>query len=373
MCNRIPMYHRKFRIQSDLRRFKFVGVKLMVAVSACFFIGCASLGHKTIPVDQFNFNTAINEASSEQLLLNMIRLRYSEQPSFLKVSSVINQYTLSGSANASAGLFTGVAGNGGSAGVGGAYSNTPTISYLPVSGKEFSRNLLTPLPPGSLLYLVQSGWPIDLVLKTSVWSINGVFDEVSRPSSRRDAHPELKELIEIWQDLSSNGVIGLKNGNLEKSESIVLVINKTPEERYKKEISRFKDILNLDPSLNAFTVKYGLIQEKSDEIVILTGSVWEIMLSFSWYFDVPPEQVESGRTIEGFHSKDSTTVAPINIKFSKEKPKESFIHIYHQDYWFYIDNNDRNSKRYFSFVQLILNLVENQTPNQAPTIALPTN
>ena len=69
MCNRIPMYHRKFRIQSDLRRFKFVGVKLMIMASACCFLGCSSLGHKTIPVDQFNFNTAINEASSEQLLL----------------------------------------------------------------------------------------------------------------------------------------------------------------------------------------------------------------------------------------------------------------------------------------------------------------
>ena len=58
---------------------------------------------------------------------------------------------------------------------------------------------------------------------------------------------------------------------------------------------------------------------------------------------------------------------------AKDYLQESFIKIFHQDYWFYIDNNDRDSKRYFSFVQLILNLVENQTPNQAPTLALPTN
>ncbi len=224
-----------------------------------------------------------------------------------------------------------------------------------------------------MLYLIQSGWPIELVLKTSVWSINGVFDEVARPSSRRGAHPELNELIEIWQELSSKGIIGLKENKLENLETIELFINQNRMDQYEKEILRFKTILNLDTSLNSYTVKYGLIQENSNEIVILTGSVWEIMLGLSWYFKVPEEQVISGRTIKGFQSEDSSTVPPINIKFSKEKPEQSFIQIFHQDYWFYIDNNDRNSKRYFSFVQLILNLVENQTPNQAPTLALPTN
>ncbi len=365
---------RKFRIQRSGSLLKLIGSKLILMLSASLLIGCAGFGHKTIPTDQFNFNNAINEASSEQLLLNMIRLRYSEQPTFLKVSSVINQYTRSASANASAGLSSGISGNGGSAGIGGSWSNTPTITYLPVSGKEFSRNLLTPLPPSALLYLVQSGWPIELVMKTAVWSINGVNDEVARPSSRRNAHPEQHELIEIWQELSSKGVIGFKEDKLDDSRtSIKLFINQNKMDEYEKEILRFKTILNLDTSLNSYTVKYGLIQERSNEIVILTGSVWEIMLSLSWYFEVPEEQVLSGRTIKGFYSGDSTRVPPINIKFSKEKPEQSFIQIFHQDYWFYIDNNDRDSKRYFSFVQLILNLVENQTPNQAPTLALPTN
>jgi hypothetical protein len=364
---------RKYRIQRNLRHLRIIGVKLILILSASILIGCSGFGHKTIPTDQFNFNNAINEASSEQLLLNMVRLRYSEQPTFLKVSSVINQYTRSANANASAGLSSGVAGNGGSAGIGGSWSNTPTITYLPISGKEFSQNLLTPLPPGALLYLIQSGWPIELVLKTAVWSINGVSDEVARPSSRRNAHPELKELIEIWQELSSKGIIGLKKNKHDNLESIELFINQNKMDQYEKEILRFKAILNLDTSLNSYTVKYGLIQEDTNEIVILTGSVWEIMLNLSWYFKAPEEQVVSGRTIEGFHAEDSSTIPPINIKFSKEKPEQSFIHIFHQDYWFYIDNNDRNSKRYFSFVQLILNLVENQTPNQAPTLALPTN
>ena len=68
------------------------------------FLSCKSVGPKVIPQDQFNFNSSISTASNEQLLVNLIRLRYLESPVFLKVSSVINQYTRSGGVNAQAGL-----------------------------------------------------------------------------------------------------------------------------------------------------------------------------------------------------------------------------------------------------------------------------
>ncbi len=66
---------RKYRIQGNLHHFRIVGVKFILILSASFLLGCSSFGPKTIPTDQFNFNNAINEASSEQLLLNMVRLR----------------------------------------------------------------------------------------------------------------------------------------------------------------------------------------------------------------------------------------------------------------------------------------------------------
>lgn len=69
---------------------------LYLSLFMFFLISCKSVGPKYIPADQFNFNTSISEASNEQLLMNLIRLRYSEPPVFLKVSSVINQYTRAG-------------------------------------------------------------------------------------------------------------------------------------------------------------------------------------------------------------------------------------------------------------------------------------
>ncbi|MBL7472715.1 hypothetical protein [Robertkochia sediminum] len=341
-------------------------------IAFLMFQGCRTVGPKKIPADQFDFNKAINEASSEQLLLNLVRLRYSEQPTFLKVGSIVNQYTRSGSANVLGGIGDGINGNTLSTGGGVSWSNTPTITYLPISGQEFSRNLLTPIPPWSLLGLIQSGWPIELVMTTAVWSVNGVFLEVARPSGRRIADPEISELIDIWQFLGENGMIGLRRG-IKNPDIIKLFFQKTENQEYLEKISRFKDIIHLDAHADSFNIKYGLIQENATEIAMITGSVWEIMLNLSWYFEVPPEHVTDGRTTQGFSAQDSTVVAPINVLYAKEEPKDAIIKVFTQDHWFYIDNNDRNSKRYFSFLQLILSLSENQSQAQGPALTIPTN
>ena len=63
-----------------------------------FLSSCKSMGPKTIPYDGFNYNQRIADQENEQLLLNIVRLRYLEMPRFLSVASVINSYTRSGSA-----------------------------------------------------------------------------------------------------------------------------------------------------------------------------------------------------------------------------------------------------------------------------------
>ena len=46
----------------------------------------------------------------------------------------------------------------------GKFTDRPTITYMPLTGSKFIRSLMTPLPPDSVLYTVQSGWPANAVL-----------------------------------------------------------------------------------------------------------------------------------------------------------------------------------------------------------------
>jgi len=355
----------QLRIQKGL-------LQILLFVMAVFGASCASIGPKTLPQDQFDYNAAISESSNEQVLMNLVRLRYNESLVFLKVSSVINQYSLASSVSAGAGLNTGIAGDN-TANVGGrmVWSNRPTITYIPVSGQEFSRNLLTPLPPGSLFGLIQSGWPTDLVLRMTTWSINGIYNDISRLSGRREADQDLFELLDVWRRLREAGVLGIRQKpDKLKDNSVALFIHSSPPVETLNDINRFCKLLKLDPEKQEFKVKYGLIQEHPDEIVVLTGSIWEIMLNMAWQFDTPLEHIKNGRTAEPFRPAVREHEPPVQVLHSKEKPDNAFIAVNEQDYWFYIDKNDRQSKRVLSFLQLLLNLAEKSIPNQSPVITI---
>ena len=68
------------------RRFAIVAV---AAMTAAFLVGCAGIGPKTIPRDRFDYSAAIAKSWQNQMLLNMVKIRYAETPVFVDVTSVI--------------------------------------------------------------------------------------------------------------------------------------------------------------------------------------------------------------------------------------------------------------------------------------------
>ena len=105
-------------------------------------------------------------------------MRYIDPPVFVDVGNIVTTYSLSLGANANGGVGTVVAGAGaGSIGVLGTYTNTPTITYTPLTGNRFIRALVTPLPPEALFTSIQSGAPADVVMFAVLASINGLRNE----------------------------------------------------------------------------------------------------------------------------------------------------------------------------------------------------
>ena len=110
-------------------------IRLMIIVGAVVIsAGCSSIGPQTIPRDRIEYSEAIANSMHRQMLLNIVRLRYGEMPLFLDVSSVINQYTATGSASA---LL--VPDGDSEFGAGGSYSDRPTVTFPSTPG--------TPSPP----------------------------------------------------------------------------------------------------------------------------------------------------------------------------------------------------------------------------------
>lgn len=347
-----------------------------LALLAWFVIGgCASVGPRTVPQDQFNYNGAIASATHEQLLLNLVRLRYAEMPVFPRVSSVIAQYSRVASVNAS--VSAGNAPNGdtnasGAVGGGVVWADRPTITYIPISGQEFSRNLLRPLPPDTLFEMTMAGWPAELVFRVAVWSINELDNAVARPVHQRDADPKLIELLEIWQRLRRVGALGMRKVPRadDRHELVVFLFDADASSEIANDMGRFRELLGIDPSVRELRLTYGLRPHESDEIAVLTGSVHDIMLDLAWQFDVPDEHVKTGRAGPSARLGGASGRPPIQVRFATEEPKNAFIAVKAQDHWFYIDQDDRQSKRAFSFLQLLLSLAETETLQGGPLVTI---
>ena len=305
--------------------------------------------------------------------MNLVRLRYSETPTFLKVTSVISQYSRSATANAGVGANAAISGDDtATLGAGGSWTDQPTISYAPLSGQEFSTNLLTPLSPRVTFGLMQSGWPAELVFRITTWSVNNVDNDIARPARRRQADTALIDLLTVWGRLREAGAMGIRNPGPKDTEADLVVFFRADAELtpHQEDIRQLKELLGVDPAADQLRVVYGLVPESPEDIAVLTGSIWDIMLNLAWQIDVPPEHVSEGRTLASFKSALMGGEPPIKILASQEPPVDPFVAVQAHDHWFYIDQRDRDSKRTFSFLQLLLNLAETSTPAGGPLVTI---
>jgi hypothetical protein len=95
------MFSRRNRLRSVAC---FLSPILLVAALG----GCsARMGPKNIPADRFDYSSALTRSWKEQMLLNLVKIRYMDPPLFLNVQQVVQQYTLAGSGSIAAPGWTG--------------------------------------------------------------------------------------------------------------------------------------------------------------------------------------------------------------------------------------------------------------------------
>ena len=118
-----------------LHRHAFFVAGLLVGSS-----GCQHYGPGSIVADRIPYNTAIATSWQEQTLLNIVKLRYVDAPTFIDIGSIVSSYTLSETATATGTIVPGGTGSSAGVGIGGAFSNSPTITYTPLTGASSSRD-----------------------------------------------------------------------------------------------------------------------------------------------------------------------------------------------------------------------------------------
>ena len=341
-------------------------------------IGCASIGPGTVARDRFDYVTAISDSWKAQMLLNLVKLRYADAPVFLDVASVITQTGLQGTLAVSGSWWQNILQLPFTSTVGvtaaGTYGERPTVTYLPMSGEKFARSLMTPIPPGAILNFLQAGYPVDLVLRLTVHTINGIHSRFGFGARARASDPEFFLLIEKLRNIQQSGEIGLRVKKIGNQAETLIVFSKKPNPVLAAERAEVRKLLGLDAQTDEFNVVYGSVAANDKEIALLTRSMLEILSDLSSYIDVPAANVEQKRTFPSLAPEfvNGAPVPPLmRILSSPQRPDDSFAAVPYRQEWYWIDDKDFASKRLFSFIMFLFTLTDTGEKQGAPIITVP--
>lgn len=334
--------------------------------------GCASLGPRSIPQDRVDYREVLSLSWKTQTLSNLVRVRYADPPIFLDVASIVNSYSLE--AGASVGAEFGIDGEGYNLGAFGTYSDRPTISYSPITGEKFTRSVMTPLTPESLLSLVQAGYPVDAVFRLCVKSINGVSNQSGSFALRRPADPAFIPLLEALRRIQTSGTVGLRLEQQEDEASAILLVRGVGSAELEADQRFVARTLGLE-SADEYRLVFGLLPRDSGEIAILTRSMLEIMTEIGSGIDVPEKDIEEQRVPPppAFDGPPGTTLPPLlRVRCSSELPADAYAAAQYRGQWFWIDDRDLPSKRLFGFLMLLFSLAETGANPNLPVLTIPT-
>lgn len=413
-----------------LSRSLFVGVLLCAGVLFC---GGCSFGPRTVYSGRLQYNEAVKTTSEQQLLLNIVRLRYTDSPSSLALSSIADQRELVGSL----GLVPFFA----SAGAGdvGSYRSSvlpsatftgttrPTLSYTPMDDQEFTRRLFTPISLEGTAYLSKTTWPISTVFRLYLENLNWVSNAETASGPTPDDPPEYadflsgvealqrlqdRKLIALFQQQSeqtiasgkssedlnaSDQLEAIKQGHRIQTESDgawkILRIEKKPVLRvgsidpWDEDFQTFCQNFKLNPELRSFELSAdavdpfyaGMPPSGLEKLDLETRSLLQVLFFVAHGVEVPAEHSASGiAPSTGFSGEaafDWSRVMHglIAIKHCKGRrpPACASVAIQYKDYWFYIDDRDRNSKATFCLLLEVSRLELNTPENTGPMLTLP--
>ncbi len=356
------------------RSIRWVCIALLTAASAA----CSSFGPGTVSRDRVDYIGTVSESWKEQTLLNIVRLRYGDPPTFLDVSSVISSYTFQAQVSAAGQTSNAPVSTFGNIGAGALYIDRPTISYTPLSGEKFTRSLLNPLPPTSIFELSQSGFPVDRVLQLTVRALNGVYNRSSLGANSRAAEPAFYPLLDALRRLQASEAVSLRLEKRGKDEVAILILKRDDvSPQVQQDLTFVKKTLGVQPNKNGeLTVTFGALPRSTDELAVLSRSMLEILLEISAGIEVPDEHIALGRAGPATRRPDAENPRDrpfVQIHSGAAPPSGSFAAVHYRDTWYWVDDTDLASKNVFAFLMMFFSLAETGVTPQAPVLTLPAS
>ena len=336
---------------------------------------CGTLGPSAIQASRTDYNVVLSQTEDEQLLLNLVRLRYRDRVMFLEASAVNTQFTFGGYADASSTF--------GPSGpdiysVGGRVTveEKPTVTYTPLQGGNFVERVLSPIRLETLLLLDGSGWSTERIFRACLQQINDTRNAPTASGPTPDEAPEFEQFLRAAKLLRALELKNMVFGARQQGDSD-LVLRFASEAKDLTEYQELMAILGLDPDKGVYPVTTVVDASRTDAMYIRTRSFAGVMYFLSQSVEVPAKDIDAGRVTltrdengEPF-DWNRVTEGLMRIRSSAKRPTNSSVAVFYRGAWFYIDDSDLDSKSTFSMLGQVFALQSGNVEKMTPVLTLP--
>lgn len=346
---------------------------LTAALLACGLSACNTIGPSAIRTGRMGYNEAVQVTSDQELLLNIVRLRYRDTPTILQIASINTQLNLATSVNASTSLIPSNAESFGLSGNANSYER-PTISYRPVVGQAFITQMLEPIDEDKLTLLYNAGWPVDTLFGLTVQSINGIQNAPGASGPTPELDPDFRRFQRIIHNFRELQRAGLLTVGRDKNSSQLRI---APDVGLQNEIGFIQRTLSIDPDANTYSIAQATDAAKSDTIAIVPRSLMSAMFYLSQGVEVPKNDIEDGRVFTAQYADGKPvdwhkeTNELFRVRTGWLAPSNAYVSIKYRDRWFYISDNDLSSKTTFALISQLFAMQAGNIRNSGPVLTLP--
>jgi len=371
-----------------MKKNRFIALFLVLILSGCQSV----FGPSALQNTHSAYNQVIVNTQNEQMLLNLVRMKYRDKPFFLKVSSVTAAMTFSGNIGIDAGLDIGPGGNVISPNLGVSYVDKPTISYSPLQGEDFLKSVLSSIPLQAVLVMTQSGWSVERIFGICLERMNDLYNSPRASGPTPELEPEFrkfKRILELFRILQLNGDLEIGPDlslNSKHPDLVILFELSKVNQDIIDEASKLLDNLSesdadlqIHKGTHKVRINNDFVNANPGELNVRTRSISSVMYYLSQNVKIPEEHIKAGlvtvtKTRDGkgvFDWGETPAGSVFQVSFSEEYPENAFIAVPYRNYWFYITDNDLQSKSTFMLLTQLFDLQAGQTQYTGPTLTLP--